>query len=57
MDRCPTYAQVRSDLEFHRLKRLDREALAVEELPEGVVEALGRAEVPEEHAHLDEELR
>jgi prevent-host-death family protein len=43
--------------EFHRLKKLDREVLAVEELPEEVVEAIARAEVPEEHARLDEELR
>ena len=43
--------------EYHRLKRLDRQALAAEERPEEVVEAIARAEMPEEYAHSDDELR
>lgn len=42
--------------EYNRLRRRERQALAVEELSEAEIEAIGRAEVPAEHAGLDREL-
>ena len=43
--------------EFHRLKRRDRQAIAAGDLPERYIEALRDAKVPDEHAHLDDELK
>ena len=43
--------------EYHRLKKLDRVALAISELSEEEFAAIMAAEVPPEYAHLDEELR
>ena len=43
--------------EFHRLKRRDRQAIAVGDLTERHIEALHDAKVPDEHAHLDDELK
>lgn len=42
--------------EFHRLKRRDRQALLVEDLPEEAVRALSLAEVPAKYDHLNAEL-
>jgi prevent-host-death family protein len=39
--------------EYQRLKRLDREVFAVEDLPEDLVAAIAAAEMDPEHAHLD----
>ena len=39
--------------EYRRLKRLDREVYAVEELPAALVDAIARAEMDPEHDHLD----
>ncbi len=41
--------------EYRRLKQLDRKALFVEELADSDLEAIGRAEVPVEHGHLNVE--
>ncbi len=41
--------------EYRRLKQLDRKALFVEELADSDLEAIGRAEVPVEHGHLNAE--
>ena len=43
--------------EFHRLKRRDRRVIAAGELSERHVEALRNAKVPDQHAHLDDELK
>jgi prevent-host-death family protein len=43
--------------EFHRLKRRDRRIIAAGDLSEDLVEALRAARVPEEHSHLDHELK
>jgi PHD/YefM family antitoxin component YafN of YafNO toxin-antitoxin module len=43
--------------EYHRLKKLDRQALYVSELSDEELAAIAAAEVPAEYAHLDEELR
>jgi prevent-host-death family protein len=43
--------------EFHRLKRRDRRVLTAGELSERDVEAIRNAEVPREHAHLNDEIR
>lgn len=45
-----------SSEEYQRLKRRDREVLRVEDMDEGFLEALEKAEVPAEHAHLDDML-
>lgn len=42
--------------EYRRLRRRDREALAVEQLSEADLQSIAAAEVPSEHAHLDAEL-
>lgn len=39
--------------EYARLARRDRQAVRAEELSEAELERIGRAEVPEEHRHLD----
>ncbi len=46
-----------SATEYERLKRRDRRAFAAEELSEAEIDAIARAEVPPEYAHLDEELK
>jgi prevent-host-death family protein len=43
--------------EYVRLKRRDRRALAASELSERQVEAIRDAKVPDEFAHLDDELK
>jgi prevent-host-death family protein len=43
--------------EYQRLKQRDRRVFRTEDLPEEWVEAIEKAEVPEEHAYLDEELK
>lgn len=43
--------------EYERLKRRDRQVLRVEELDEGFLQALEAAQVPAEHAHLNDELK
>lgn len=47
---------VLSDKEYRRLKRQDRQAFYVWELPPEVIEDIKRAEVPAEYAYLDAEL-
>jgi len=42
--------------EYHRLKRRDRQALAVEEISNDDLAAILAAEVPAEHASLDAEI-
>ncbi|MBD3662224.1 MAG: type II toxin-antitoxin system Phd/YefM family antitoxin [Arenibacter algicola] len=42
--------------EYHRLKRRDRIALAIEELSDEDMAAISAAEVPAEYAHLNDEL-
>lgn len=39
--------------EFRRLKRRDRRAFRVEELPEEIVEQIARTEMDPKHADLD----
>ncbi len=39
--------------EYLRLKRRDRQVFAAGELPEDVIDAIGRAEMDERHRHLD----
>lgn len=43
--------------EYRRLKRRAREVLAVGELSDADLEAIGRAEVSSRHSHLDNELK
>jgi prevent-host-death family protein len=43
--------------EYHRLKRRDRRALAVEDLSAEQLTALEKARMPEGHEHLDAELK
>ena len=43
--------------EYRRLKRRAREVLAVGELSDADLEAIGRAEVSPRHSHLDNELK
>ncbi len=43
--------------EYARLKRRDRRTIAAGELSEHQVEALRNAKVPDQHAHLDKELK
>ncbi|MCW2308981.1 type II toxin-antitoxin system Phd/YefM family antitoxin [Rhodobium gokarnense] len=45
-----------SSEEYQRLKRRDREVLRLQDMDEGFLEALEKAEVPAEHAHLDDML-
>jgi PHD/YefM family antitoxin component YafN of YafNO toxin-antitoxin module len=42
--------------EFHRLKRRDRRVLAAGDLTDIQVEAIRKARVPDQYAHLDGEL-
>ena len=42
--------------EYRRLKQLDRKALFVEELSDAELEAINRAEVSNEHDHLNAEI-
>jgi len=43
--------------EYQRLKRRDRRVFLTSELPEEWIEAVSKAKVPDEHAHLDAELK
>ena len=43
--------------EYERLKRRDRPVLRAGELTDEKVTLISKAEVPAEHAHLDEELK
>jgi hypothetical protein len=43
--------------EYARLKRRDRRVIAAGELTEDEITLIAKAEVPAEHAHLDEELK
>jgi PHD/YefM family antitoxin component YafN of YafNO toxin-antitoxin module len=43
--------------EYARLKRRDRRVIAAGELTEDEIALIAKAEVPAEHAHLDEELK
>ncbi len=43
--------------EYHRLKRRDRQVIAAGELTDRQVEEISNAKVPDEHAHLDDELK
>jgi hypothetical protein len=43
--------------EYHRLKRRDRRALAVEDLSAEQIVALEKARMPKGHEHLDAELK
>ncbi len=40
--------------EYHRLKKLDRKVLAVQELSEREIHAISESRMDERHAHLDE---
>jgi len=46
-----------SAAEFHRLRRRDRRVVAAGDLTDREVKAIRAAKVPEEHAHLDTELK
>ena len=43
--------------EFERLKRRDRRVVSAGELTDAEVALIASAEVPAEHAHLDEEIK
>ena len=43
--------------EYARLKRRDRQVIAAGELTEDEIALIAKAEVPAEHAHLDDEVR
>lgn len=43
--------------EFHRLKRRDRRVVTAGELSEVQIDALRNAAVPDQYAHLDDELK
>jgi len=43
--------------EYERLKRRDRRVIRAGELSEEEIALIAEAEVPAEHAHLDEELK
>ena len=43
--------------EYSRLKRRDRRVVAADELTDEEIALIAKAEVPAEHAHLDEELK
>ena len=43
--------------EYGRLKRRDRRVVSAEELTDAEIALISKAEVPAEHAHLDEELK
>ena len=40
--------------EYHRLKKLDRTALAIQELSEREIHAISESKMDKRHAHLDE---
>jgi prevent-host-death family protein len=40
--------------EYHRLKKLDRKVLAIQELSERDLRAISESRMDERHAHLDE---
>ncbi len=40
--------------EYHRLKRLDRKVLAIQEMSERELHAISESTMDERHAHLDE---
>jgi prevent-host-death family protein len=42
--------------EYERLKRRDRRVVRTGELTDGEVALIAKAEVPAEHAHLDDEI-
>ena len=42
--------------EYERLKRRDRQAVALEDFTQDEIEAIAKAEVPAGHDHLDAEL-
>ncbi len=48
---------VLSAAEYDRLRRGDRRAFSIDELTEADIAQIAHAEVPAEHAHLNEELR
>ena len=43
--------------EYERLRRRDRRVLQAGELTDEEVDLIAKAEVPTEHAHLDEEIK
>lgn len=43
--------------EYERLKRRDRRVIRAGELSDAEIALIAKAEVPAEHAHLDEELK
>lgn len=43
--------------EYARLKRRDREVLRAEDFSDEDLKAIAAAKVPDEHAHLDAELK
>ena len=43
--------------EFHRLKRRDRRVIAAGDLSERQIEAIRNTKVPDQFAHLDDELK
>jgi len=40
--------------EYHRLNKLDRKALAIQELSEREINAIANSKMDDRHAHLDE---
>jgi PHD/YefM family antitoxin component YafN of YafNO toxin-antitoxin module len=48
---------VLSAAEYERLRRLDRRVLPAGDLTDEEIALIAKAEVPAEHAHLDEELK
>ncbi len=40
--------------EYHRLKKLDRRVLAIQELSEREIHAIAESKMDQRHAHLDE---
>ncbi len=48
---------VLSSDEYERLKRRDRRVIRAGELSDAEIVLIAQAEVPAEHAHLDEELK
>ena len=47
---------VLSDQEYRRLKRQDRQAMPVWQIPPEVIDGIEKAEVPPGHEHLNAEL-
>ncbi len=46
-----------SATEYDRLKRRDRQVFRAEDLPDGALELIAKAEVPAEFADLDDEVK